>query len=229
MPCARGSRPRKSRRSWPTCKADVPKFPEPPGAEKLAAVAPEVKTLPAGTTLWRIYFRGGHHPAFWSSFRSFGPTGSRFDHHLPPPRTQERAILYAAAEGPTALAEVFQDTRLIDRSARDPWLVGFTLTSPVALLDLTGEWPTRAGASMALSTGPRSRARRWSRSIYEAYTGLAGLYYPSSMHANRPNVALFERAEGVLAHAPVFHRPLLDPALLPVLRRVALAIGYGLV
>jgi hypothetical protein len=207
----------------------VPKFPEPPSGESLAAIPPEVKALPAGTVLWRVYFRGGRHPSFWSNFRSFGPTRSRFDHHLPPPRPQERSILYAATEGPTALAEVFQDTRLIDRSARAPWLVGFALTRRLPLLDLTGEWPTRAGASMVLSSGARPRAQRWSRSIYAAYAEIAGLYYPSSMHANVPSVALYERAVAALAPAPVFHRPLLDPALLPVLRRVALAIGYGLV
>lgn len=207
----------------------MPKFPEPPDAGELSRVPLEERILVAGSILWRIYFRGGHHPSFWNTFRAYGPTRSRFDHHLAPPRAQERSILYGAAQGPTALAEVFQDTRLIDRAARDPWLVGFALLKPLRLLDLTGVWPTRAGASMVLGSGPRPRAQRWSRSIYQAYPEIAGLYYPSSMHANRPAVALYERAERALAPAPVFHRPLLDPALLPVLRHVALDIGYGLV
>lgn len=137
-------------------------------------------------------------------------------------------IFYCAGHGPTCLAEVFQDVRVIDRSARDPWLVGFSLARDVALLDLTGTWPTRAGASMAINAGPRPRAQRWSQAIYEAYPDLEGIYYPSSMNANRPAIALYERALTALPRAPVFHRPLRDPALLSVLRHVAQDLGYGL-
>jgi RES domain len=205
------------------------KFPEPPQAEDLAKIAPEWKELPEGTILWRLYFRGGKHPTFWNLFRAFGPTSGRFDHQLPPPRAQERAILYAAEHGATCLAEVFQETRLIDRSARDPWLAGFTLQSPLLLLDLMGVWPTRAGASMAINSGPRPRAQRWSRVIYEAYPDVQGLYYASSMFGNSPAVALYERALSSLYPVPIFHRPLSDPALLTVLRRVARDFGYGLV
>jgi hypothetical protein len=204
-------------------------FPEPPPPADLARIAPEWKVLPTGTVLWRLYFRGSRHPTFWNAFRAFGPTASRFDHQIPPSRTQERCILYAAERGPTCVAEVFQDVRVIDRVARDPWLVGFALQGPVVLLDLTGSWPTRAGASLAINSGPRPRAQRWSQAIYEAYPDSQGLYYPSSMYGNSPCVALYERAETALAPSPVFHRPLADPALLPVLRRVAREIGYGLV
>jgi len=205
------------------------KFPEPPPAEVLAETVPEIRRLPAGETLWRLCFRGGRHPTFWNTLRAFGPTGARFDHQLPPPRPQERHVLYCAAEGPTCLAEVFQDTRVIDRAARDPWLAAFELLRPLTLLDLTGVWPTRAGASMALNTGPRARARRWAQAIYAAYPDVQGVCYPSSMHANRGAVALWERGAGAVPPLPVFHRPLLDPALLPVLSRVAHDLGYGLV
>jgi hypothetical protein len=82
---------------------------------------------------------------------------------------------------------------------------------------------------MALSSGPRPRAQRWSRAIYDAYPDAHGVFYPSSMHGNRPSVALYERALTALPPVPIFHRPLVDPALLPVLRRVAAQIGYGLV
>jgi hypothetical protein len=207
----------------------LPKFPEPPPAAELAQIEPAWRVLSAGSLLWRIYFRGGGHPTFWNTPRAYGPTQGRFDHHVPPPRVQERSILYLAEEGAICFAEVFQDTRLIDRMARDPWLAGFILRHPLRLLDLTGVWPTRAGASMAINTGPRSRAQRWSRAIYEAYLEAFGVYYPSSMYRNRPCVALYERGETVLPKVPEFHRPLRDPALLPVIRRVAKEIGYGLV
>ena len=62
--------------------------------------------------------------------------------------------------GPAELAREQRDggdTRVIDRTAHDPWLVAFELLQPLNLLDLTGVWPTRAGASMALNTGPGPR------------------------------------------------------------------------
>jgi hypothetical protein len=82
---------------------------------------------------------------------------------------------------------------------------------------------------MALSSGPRPRAQRWSRAIYDAYPDAHGVYYPSSMHGNRPAVALYERALSAFPPAPIFHRPLVDPALLSVLSWVASQIGYELV
>jgi len=88
----------------------------------------------------------------------------------------------------------------------------------VGLLDLTGPWPTRAGASQALSSGPRSRAREWSRRIYEDYPMIEGLYYPSSMHGARyAAVALYERAESSLPPRPSFHRALAPFSALPEL------------
>jgi hypothetical protein len=210
----------------------MPKFPEPP--EDLRDVAAEERSLAAGTLLWRIYRRGGARGCLWQDFRHFGPLGGRFDHHVPDaagqPRHQKRGIYYAAPNLVTCLAEVFQDTRVIHRNAASqPWVVGFELAAPLGLLDLTGAWPTRAGASMALNTGPRPRARRWSRAIYDAYPGLHGLWSASSMHANRPLVTLFERALAALPRHPRVHRPLADPALLVGLERAAEELGYDLI
>src|SRR5580698_813164 len=160
------------------------KFPDPPaGGLALPAITAAV---PRGTTLWRIYFMGGGHPAPWDAFRFFGPTQSRFDHQDPPPSMQAKGILYTAREAATCLAEVFQVTRVIDRVSRAPWLVGFELQRDVELLDLKGLWPTQAGASMAINSGQRPRAQRWSRAIYAAYANVEGLLYASSMHANEP-------------------------------------------
>lgn len=83
---------------------------------------------------------------------------------------------------------------------------------------------------MQINSGPRPRARRWSRAIYEAYpTEVEGLLYPSSMHANQPSIALYERALDVLPHVPTFHRSLADPALDTALRNAAHDLGYGLI
>lgn len=205
----------------------MPKFPEPPPRSDLVRLGPQLRWLPVGTELWRVYFRGGNHPQVWSGFRSFGPVRTaRFDHHLLPPHEQDRGILYCAADAQTCLAEVYQETRVIDTAGREPWLVGFALTAELALLDLSGNWPTIAGASMAINSGLRPRSRRWSQAIYQAYPGVHGLWYCSSMNANRPALALYERAEQALPPTPFFHRALADPLLLTPLRNVAFRLGY---
>lgn len=210
------------------------KFPEPPGPDALRALAPpEVRTVPAATTLFRVYFRGGPHPGTWGAFRRFGPTGARFDHHLPDAegraRLQDRAILYAAAHGPTCLAEVFQRTRTIDRRRADPHLAAFATARDLALLDLGSAWTTRAGASTAINSGRRDRARRWSRTIHAAFERIDGLLYPSSMHGHAPAVALYERAADAVPSAPSFNRALADAVLDTVLRNTAAALRYRLV
>lgn len=207
----------------------MPTFPEPPPPAVLAERGAALIRLEAGAELWRVYLRGGRHATSWSAFRAYGPTSGRFDHHEPPPRAQARRILYAAPSGQTCLAEVFQDARVIDRQGRAPWLVGFRTAVELTLLDLTGSWPTRVGASMALSSGPRPRARRWSQAIHAAFPEVQGLWYPSAMLANRPAVALYERAEAALPRVPVFNRPLADPALLTPLKNAAYDLGYGLI
>lgn len=193
----------------------MPKFPEPPPAGGLVARLPAaVVVLAKGTLLWRLYRRGGARAAEWHEFRDYGPLESmRFDHHEEPARPQARKILYGAAAIATCVAEVFQEDRAVDRNRREPWLVGFELARDVTLLDLRRAWPTAAGASMALNSGGRARARRWSVRIYEDYPRVQGLWYPSSMNANQPAFALYERAEDALPDRPVFHRRLSDPGL----------------
>ena len=179
--------------------------------------------------LWRVYAAGGSRPGTWNGFRVWGPTNSWFDHHDPPPKTQPRGIFYAAQRPLTCLAEYFQATRVIDRASKSPWLVAFETSRQLSLLDLTGTWPTMAGASMVINSGPRPRARKWSRAIYSAYPAVEGLLYSSSMHANQPSIALYERGAGALPPAPIFNRALSDPSLLSRLNAAAAALGYGLV
>jgi hypothetical protein len=208
----------------------MPKFPEPPGQSRLAAIHPATAILARGALLWRLYFAEGPYPAAgWNAFRFYGPTLARFDHQEPPPRVGPRGILYAARSWHTCFGEVFQDTRTIDRHRHAPVLVAFDLVRDVALLDLRGAWPTRAGASSAIGSGPRARARRWSRQIYEAYPAMEGLYYASSMDGGRDAVALYERAQGALAARPRFHRLLSDPLLFSTVSAAAGRFGYALV
>lgn len=205
------------------------KFPKPPAPARLAAILPLQHLLDAGTRCWRIYFRGGSHPTVWNALRGHGPTSARFDHHLPPPRVQPRQVLYAAQDANTCFAEAFQDTRTIDRQRRDPWLVCFELVRAVPLLDLTSPWPTQAGASMAINSGPRPRAREWSQAAYAAYPAIEGLYYASSMNANQPAFVLYERATAALPGLPLFHRALADATLIAAISRTAQRFNYAVI
>ena len=178
--------------------------------------------------LWRIYHRAGGHPGHWNQFRHFGPVASmRFDHHENLPHAQDRGILYAALRLPTCFAEVFQETRTIERSRKAPWVCAVPLRRALDLLDLSGAWPTRAGASMAINSGRRDRSRSWSRAIYEAYPAIHGLLYPSSMDGGHLAVTLYERAGEALPPHPVFHRSLEDPSLNDAVIGAATLFGYG--
>jgi hypothetical protein len=210
----------------------VPKLPAPPGVEALRGIRRDTRTLREGTVLARVYFTAGPYPTRWNRFRRYGPINARFDHHLADPagraRVQERTVLYCAASAETCFAEVFQETRRIDRTRKAPWLAVFRLERDLELLDLTGAYPTRAGASMAIGSGSRVRARAWARAWYEAFPDLHGICYASSMNANEPAIALTDRAElaAPLPAYPDFNRPLADDALVDVLKHAAARLGY---
>jgi hypothetical protein len=208
------------------------KFPEPPGVAALRNIAPQTVILAADTRLARIYFAAGPHPSRWSQFRSFGPTAARWDHHLPDTRgvatEQSRAVYYCAPDVDTCAAEVFQATRRIDRTRNAPGLVAFALREAVTLLDLRGTFATTMGASTAIHSGSRSRARAWARQLYEAYPHIHGLYYGSSMNGHAPAVALNDRARQVMPEQPQFHRALNDDILVETLQQIALRLAYGL-
>jgi RES domain-containing protein len=195
-----------------------------------ALVAGDLRTIEASTLVWRVYRAAGGHVSSWDRFRFHGPVPTgRFDHQAPPQHDDlVRGILYAALDGPAAIAEAFQDTRTIDRRRAEPWIVGFELGRDVTCLDLTGRWPTRAGASQAISFGRRDYAQAWSRAIYEAYDAVHGLVYPSAMAGGSRNVALYERSLA-LPHSPRIHVPLVHRGLDGPLRRLANDLGYDLV
>ena len=205
-------------------------LPPPPAIGELRKLGPEIHVLPRETLLWRVYFRAGPYPSMWNAFRHFGPTDARFDHHDPPAAVHaDRAILHGADAGPTCLAEVFQTTRVIDRRHRVPHLAAFELAAPLSLLDVTGAWVTRAGGNMAISSGSRVRSREWSRAIYDGYPKLQGIRYASSMNANQPAVALYERAQPALPVAPGLDLPLDHPGLAMLISHAARRFVYRVI
>lgn len=212
----------------------MPKFPYPPGAAALALHEPVIRTLPAGSRVARVYHSRAPHPLRWNEFRHFGPLNSRWDHHVSDPTgapaMQERSIYYAATDANTCLAEFFQHTRRIDRAARSPWLVIFEFPLSLHLIDLTGEFSTRIGASMEIHSGPRARARLWACHLYDAFPSADGIFYASSMNGGKPVLALTDRAEKrrIFPPHPLFHRALADDVLLDTLKDAAYRLGYAL-
>ncbi len=170
----------------------------------------------------------------WNVFRHVGPVNARWDHHLAnalgEPQLQERGIYYAARDARTCLAEAFQHTRRIDRAYQAPWLVVFATLSPLRVLDLTGNFPTRMGASMAIHSGSRARARGWARDMYEAFTDIQGIQYASSMNGGAAAFALNERGleKPLFPPHPLLHRALADDVMLDPLKHAAQALGYVL-
>lgn len=213
------------------------KFPWPPPASELAAIRePEdVVALAPMTALARIHRTGGEHPSQWRQFRTIGPISSaRFDPHPPtadgrPVRAPGFGVLYAGLSLRTAIAEAFQATRVVDRRTAAPWLAVFRPTRTLRLLDLAGTWPTRAGASQAISSGPRDRARAWAREIFAAYDDIDGLWYRSSMDSGAPAVCLWERAADSVPAQPWVHLPLDAPALALPVARDCRRLGYRFV
>lgn len=200
----------------------------PPRLRNFAPRASEVFILEAGAPVWRLYCHRPHSTT-WSTFRHAGPSvNARFDHHLDD-RTSGRSILYAADQSVTCLAEVFQETRAIDPYAANmPRLAEFAFDADLRLLDVAGPWITRAGGSMAINAGLRDAARRWSRAIYDAFADIHGLRYASSMHANQPCYAFYDRAAPSIASAPLFDEQLSHPELERLLDDAARTLGYAL-
>jgi hypothetical protein len=209
--------------------ANLPHF-----APALARVEPSVFNLPRDTRLARVYYAASRYPSAWNAFRYFGPLNTRWDHHVPTAAgtavAQERGIYYAASDAKTCLAEMFQTTRRIDRAFQSPWLAVFESARPLVLLDLVGDFATRMGASMAIHSGCRGRARGWARDLYEAFPDVHGIRYASSMNGGAHAFALNERAlrSALFPPHPLFHRALADDVMLDPLKHAAQALGYAL-
>lgn len=122
--------------------------------------------------------------------------------------------------------------RTIDRFRGDPYLTGLRFTRELRLLDLAadsvGAWPTRAGGTFALSTGPHSITQRWARRITEAFPDLDGLRY-NSRFAGGPCVALFVPIMAAMPTRPAISLPLTHPGLALRIGGAAQRLGYLLI
>lgn len=191
--------------------------------------------MAAGSQVVRVYSRGGDHPTQWNESRSFGPTTSRFDHHLPPPQghlTRQIVYLtYGQQALTTACAERFQaadgtGVGPIDRVTGIPAVAIFPLASDLRLLDLSSGWVTQAGGNGAISSGSRPICQEWARAIYDAHgRKLDGLAYSSSVFPPGRCVAVWADPARVFGTPPTMTRDLddtrLDLWLVPVATELA--------
>ncbi|WP_162802243.1 RES family NAD+ phosphorylase [Ornithinimicrobium murale] len=174
------------------------------------------------------------HALPFGSLRTYGPVpGSRWDPHpagaptVHPPRW---GVLYTSSTLTAACAETSQRTRTIDRRTGAPAVTTWTPTRPLRLLDLTAgsTWLIRHQASAALTTRPAPHCQAWAHHIVASLDEqIDGLYVPSAWTGT--NVVLFGPAADAFPPAPTHRVPLDDPALFPVLQRVAAQIGCTLI
>lgn len=214
------------------------RLPKPPSAAALAELLrpdDDIVFVHPATRLVRVFTVAGRHPQQWQAFRRTGPLPhARFDAHPPGPRGRptdapDHGVLYFGLSVRTAVAEVFQDTSIVDRLTRKPFLVVARPTRTLRLLDLIGLWPTRAGASQEISSGPRERTQEWARAIRQAYPDLDGLWYRSSMDSGNPAVCLWDPPAGTaLPVTPDALVPLDHPGLDVPLARICEDLNYTL-
>lgn len=214
------------------------RLPLPPTVNELARAlrpAEDVVAVHPATRLVRVFTALGNHPQFWNEFRYAGPLAhGRFDPQQPlngsgPSADTQAGVLYFSLSVRTSIAEVFQTTSTVDRTTRSPHLVVLRPARTLRLLDLTGLWPTRAGASQEISSGPKKVTQEWTRVIRAAHPELDGVWYRSSMDSGDPAIALWDPPSGdALPLSPDVLLPLNHPGLDLPLARVCDALNYVL-
>jgi RES domain-containing protein len=215
--------------------ARLPQPPTPAAMKALLRVSEDIVAVHSATRLVRIFTAGGVHRQRWNAFRYTGPLPhARFDPHPVgpdggPTTTKEHGVLYFGLSVRTSVAEVFQDTSIVDRSTNRPHLVVIRARRTLRLLDLAGLWPTRAGASQEISSGPKSVTQVWGRVIRAAHPELDGVWYRSSMDSGEPAICLWDPPAGTaMPDAPDVLLPLDYPGLDLPLARICNELNYTL-
>lgn len=212
------------------------RLPPPPAESVLRELfrpAEDVVTVRPETRLARIFSARSSHPQRWDSFREVGPLPhARFDPQAPAPDggpvvDSGVGVLYFALSVRTCVAEVFQSTSAVDRDTKGPHLVVLRPRRALRLLDLAGLWPTRAGCSQEISSGPKAMTQRWARAIRAAHPDLDGVWYRSSMDSGAPAVCLWEPpAKSALPEKPDFLAELGSAGLDVPLGRICRELNY---
>jgi hypothetical protein len=212
--------------------ARLPQPPSPAALKSLLRTTEDIVAVHTASRLVRIFAAAGRHRQRWNTFRYTGPLPhARFDPHPlgAAPTSRDHGVLYFALSTRTCVAEVFQASSIVDRSSRRPHLVVFRPVRTMRLLDLAGLWPTRAGASQEVSSGPKIVTQAWARAIRTAHPDLDGLWYRSSMDSGEPAICLWDPpAGGGLPVTPEVLLPLDYPGLDLPLARICAELNYTL-
>jgi len=206
----------------------VVKLPLPPVSDALTLEEGDLTAVAVHIVLWRLHRTAGENVVAWNALRFWGPSHARFDPQQPPPGPSDRGVSYAALDITTCLAEVFQDRRVVDTARGAPYLTAWRPGRTVHLLDLTGTWPIRNGASHLLNTGPHDLCRAWARAIDARWPDLDGLWHVSAMNG-QPEITLFTAAADAFPPRPLFSRPLSDPGTRGWITAAAEQIGYDVI
>jgi hypothetical protein len=200
-----------------------------PDPDRLQAVGPDLRVVDPSVVLWRIHRTTGPHVTAWNELRRFGPIAwCRFDPHPAGPARlhPDAGVLYLAGDPATALAEAYQLTRVVDLVTGRPAVTAFRPGRALTLVDLTGSWPLRVGASHVINTDDRRVVTQaWARAIAAAWPDLDGLWHTSSLTGS-PCVTLFAPGSTALPGDPVRTWLLDDPAVADVLAVASRRIGY---
>lgn len=168
------------------------------------------------------------HPTAWNQHRSYGPlVTARYD-SWPPPAQQwpGEGVGYFRTTIAACVAEVYQDGRAVNPRLGGRYLTGFIPSRELRLLDLTGPWPIRVGASHAINSGPKDRTRRWANALHAAFPDADGVLYIGV--AGIACVALWLPPAEVFPGYPSLSRPLADPSLRPHLADACAQIAFKL-
>ncbi|MGW3991950.1 RES family NAD+ phosphorylase [Amycolatopsis sp. NPDC004772] len=216
------------------------RLPQPPASAVIKSslrADQDIVTVSRKTRLVRIFTARGAHVQRWNTFRYVGPLPhGEFDPHPITPDSQvgtfpEHGVLYFSLSLQTSIAETFQVTSIVDRRGRSPHVAVFRPRRAVRLLDLTGLWPTRVGASQDIWVGankPLSQA--WARTIREALPDIDGLWFRSSMDAGEPALCLWDPpGASCIPSAPDLLLPLAHPSLDEPLARICEQLNYILI
>jgi hypothetical protein len=198
-----------------------------PGPAELTDQSEDWVALPTSSVLWRVHRTAGGHVVAWHHLRHWGPSDARFDPHLRPPSVQSVGVSYTSLDVPTCLAEAYQVRRVVNTVFEAPYLTAWSPRRELHLLDLSGTWPVRNGASHAINTGRHDLCRGWARAIYERWPAADGLYYRSAM-TGRPSVALWTAAVNSFPARPGFSHALAAPMVRGLLQQAADEIGSRL-
>lgn len=188
----------------------------------------DIVTYRTTSSLFRIHTVQGRHPMSWDDLREFGPLRQmRWDPHPSPLGVHPGVgVAYCATDPTTAFAEVFQSRRVI-RATSYQALSAWSPRRDLRLLDLTGVWAARNGASASLHAAPRSTCRSWAQAIHDQLSEMRvdGLYVPSTMTLS-PMTVLFSAANTSFPAAPHMSTLLSDVPGRILARKAARTLGW---